>query len=150
MKSINSSTDNSAFPKETDEPPVPQGARGGLFALRIVAGVVVGVVLVFCLLYQLFEFDPLDLLPSQSVCVFKLITGKPCPGCGMTHAFIHISQFKFRTALLENPFAIPFFLIISAYAVFGDLFRVFKTKLFVYLSLAVVLIWWAIRLYLGV
>jgi len=44
-----------------------------------------------------------------AVCPFKLITGIPCPGCGMTHSFLSIIQIKIWDAACFNPFS--FFLI---------------------------------------
>jgi hypothetical protein len=43
------------------------------------------------------------------VCPFRLITGVPCPGCGMTHSFISIIQGNIWDAACFNPFS--FFLI---------------------------------------
>ena len=35
-------------------------------------------------------------------CLFKLAIGLKCPGCGLTHAFAHISRFEFAEAWGEN------------------------------------------------
>jgi len=42
-------------------------------------------------------------------CPFKLITGIPCPGCGITHSFLSIIQGNIWDAACFNPFS--FFLI---------------------------------------
>jgi hypothetical protein len=51
------------------------------------------------------------------VCPFRLITGIPCPGCGMTHAFLSIIQGNIRDAASFNPFSffIIFILVISLF-----------------------------------
>jgi hypothetical protein len=44
-----------------------------------------------------------------AVCPFRLITGIPCPGCGMTHAFLSIIKGNIWDAACFNPFS--FFII---------------------------------------
>jgi hypothetical protein len=36
-------------------------------------------------------------------CPFRLLTGIPCPGCGMTRAFLSAFQLDFRSAFLYHP-----------------------------------------------
>jgi hypothetical protein len=131
---------------ETSATDVP---RGRIDMPRWGAGAITAVMFLLCLSHLLFGFDPLDWLPAQSICVFKVATGKPCPGCGMSHAFIHISQYKFQTAFFENPFSIPLFLIIAFYFFNGDLPRVMKSPVFLYSMLGLVFLWWGARLFLG-
>lgn len=38
----------------------------------------------------------LERLPG---CAFRAVTGIPCPGCGMTHAFLLLSELRFSDAL---------------------------------------------------
>ena len=44
-------------------------------------------------------------------CIFLTIFGVPCPGCGMTHAFLALLSFRFRDAFSYNPciFLLPLF-----------------------------------------
>lgn len=35
-------------------------------------------------------------------CVFKLITGLKCPGCGVTHMFLNLFRLDFKDAWLSN------------------------------------------------
>jgi hypothetical protein len=44
----------------------------------------------------------------KGFCMFRSITGVPCPGCGMGKASVLISQGDFWGAFLMNPLAIPF------------------------------------------
>ena len=43
-------------------------------------------------------------------CFFKLFFSLPCPGCGMTRAFLEIFHFNFVSAFSYNILAIPLFL----------------------------------------
>ena len=46
-------------------------------------------------------FEAVYFLP----CVFKGVTGMPCPGCGMTRACLAILQGEFSTAWRYHPFS---------------------------------------------
>ena len=39
---------------------------------------------------------------SPTVCVFRRITGKPCPGCGMTRAVSSVMHGRFREGYRYN------------------------------------------------
>jgi hypothetical protein len=54
-------------------------------------------------------------LPLQlpSVCLFKRITGLPCCGCGMTHAFCAMARGHFEDAANFNLAAIPLAVIVA-------------------------------------
>lgn len=43
-------------------------------------------------------------LTTGNLCPFVLITGYPCPGCGMTRAVLHLLQGEFIQAAVMNPF----------------------------------------------
>ena len=45
-----------------------------------------------------------------TTCLFKNITGYPCPGCGMGRASLFLFHGEILKSLYTNPFAIPFFL----------------------------------------
>ncbi len=44
-------------------------------------------------------------------CGFKLVTGLPCPGCGLTHSFTAMAHFDFVGAVYANPFGVILFLV---------------------------------------
>ncbi len=51
-------------------------------------------------------------------CVFRLITGYQCPGCGITHSLFSIVKLDFKSAFHYNPLAfffLPFFIIYYIY-----------------------------------
>jgi hypothetical protein len=46
-----------------------------------------------------------------TVCGFKVLTGLPCPGCGLTHSFCAIGKGDWREALAFNAVGPPLFLV---------------------------------------
>ncbi|MDR2611234.1 MAG: DUF2752 domain-containing protein [Clostridiales Family XIII bacterium] len=49
-------------------------------------------------------------------CPFRLITGIPCPGCGMTHAFLAAFRFDFADAFRWHPLFPLVMLMMAGYA----------------------------------
>jgi len=54
-------------------------------------------------------------LPALPLCPFKMLTGLPCPGCGLTHAFCDISHGHLKLAWQANPFGFLFYLLALAF-----------------------------------
>jgi hypothetical protein len=52
---------------------------------------------------------PATHIPRTPVCLFKLLTGWPCPGCGLTHSFCFISHGQLSEAWASNPFGFLFY-----------------------------------------
>jgi hypothetical protein len=50
-------------------------------------------------------------------CPFRLITGIPCPGCGMTHAFLAAFRFDFTEAFRWHPLFPLVMLMIVGYGI---------------------------------
>ncbi len=48
-------------------------------------------------------------VPSVNLCQFKLATGLPCPGCGLTRATILMAHGDFTRAWMYNPFILAIF-----------------------------------------
>lgn len=69
------------------------------------------VFLSFPCLVLISRFFPFDRLPV--VCVFRLITGYPCPTCGLTRSVVAITHLDLIKALQMNPFG---FLVIGGLA----------------------------------
>ena len=111
----------------------------------LVIGVVVVVVLFF--------LDPSQhaLMPK---CVFKLLTGYSCPGCGFqraVHAFLHgdvMGAVRFNLFLMVG---VPYLLIVAVASIIPKTertaaFRRFAFhKCWVYLYVTLFCIWWVVR-----
>ena len=70
------------------------------------------------LLHALFGMDPARVLNSlPDLCIFHRLTGYKCPGCGMTHAFLHLGRFELFLAMKYN--------IFSVFLFYGGLFTLF-------------------------
>ena len=41
-----------------------------------------------------------------SICLMKLLAGRPCPGCGMTRAFLYLGHGRISEALSLNPLSL--------------------------------------------
>jgi len=62
------------------------------------------------------SFLGISLMP----CPFRWVTGLPCPGCGMTRAFLSLLQGQWSIALHYHLFA-PFFMLIGLLVVFASI-----------------------------
>jgi hypothetical protein len=69
-----------------------------------------------------FVFPP-DGLPALPLCQFKAVTGKPCPGCGLTRSFSAISHGRLREAAAFNPFGFPLYALAVFFLFFPLLCR---------------------------
>lgn len=45
---------------------------------------------------------------ADTICLFRIITGYPCPGCGIGRGMALLLHLQFYEALMMNPLAIPF------------------------------------------
>lgn len=41
--------------------------------------------------------------PRGSLCLFRRVSGVPCPGCGMTRAFAHLAKGEWSEAARDHP-----------------------------------------------
>ena len=55
------------------------------------------------------------LTPFSIPCLFKLLTGIPCPACGLTRSFVFVSQFNFLGAITSNILFLPLAAGLAAY-----------------------------------
>ena len=77
--------------------------------LRAAILCVLGVVVASGIAHALLGIDVAGQLHFFSLCPFHAV-GIPCPGCGMTRAFLLLSQFRFADAVAANP-AAPFLFV---------------------------------------
>jgi Protein of unknown function (DUF2752) len=50
--------------------------------------------------------SPGDATSGPVVCPFRLVTGLPCPGCGMTRAWVFMTHGRVADAVSANPFVL--------------------------------------------
>lgn len=43
--------------------------------------------------------------PEGTICLFRRLTEVPCPGCGLTRAFVHLARGEWLAALADHPLA---------------------------------------------
>jgi hypothetical protein len=62
---------------------------------------------------------------SVNICLFRQVTGIPCPSCGTTHAVLSIAQGRFGKAAYENILGYPLLLVIIILPlwILADLYR---------------------------
>src|SRR4051794_26787095 len=58
-------------------------------------------------------------------CLFHLVTGIPCPGCGSTRAILQLVQGHVAAALFFNPLATLAAFLLAVYCVYAALVLVF-------------------------
>ena len=92
------------------------------------------------------------------LCPFRALTGYPCPGCGMTRAFSALAHGEPLRALLYNPLSPILFLagilvwmsaaatLLNLHGVRAALARLRPTTEVSYMFMALMLIWWVVRL----
>lgn len=66
-----------------------------------------------------------ELALAPSVCIFKQVTGIPCPSCGSTRSVLSFLDGDFFNALIWNPFGIIIilFLLITPFWLLFDLLK---------------------------
>jgi hypothetical protein len=106
-----------------DESPAPldQRARDRRFAAILLAGLTA--VFISSVL-----FNPSEVQPDGqyfTICVFKRLTGMPCPGCGLTHSFCALGHGDLKAGFAFNLLGPPLFVcaallwLRSAFFIFG-------------------------------
>jgi len=63
------------------------------------------------------------LLNNHSFCIFKLIFGFPCPGCGMTRALVCVFRLDLKRAFAFHPL---WFVVLVIFILF--ILKLFKVK----------------------
>jgi hypothetical protein len=93
---------------------------------------------------------PPQALPGTAACAFRALTGKSCPGCGLTRAFCCISRGRFHAAWNHNPFGLPLYALTVFFLLFPWLNRLWpqtgramrRAKLGVWLPLVMLAAFW--------
>ncbi|PIU19970.1 MAG: hypothetical protein COT18_04715 [Elusimicrobia bacterium CG08_land_8_20_14_0_20_59_10] len=120
--------------------------RPDLF-LRLVAAVVLAVTALSGLAH-LAGGSLVSALPHTQLCFFRALTGLPCPGCGMTHAFLALGRLDFAGAFAHNPLVFPLAALLMLCAA-GRIPRILRCAGVVNWALLGVLVFWCGRLLPG-
>lgn len=86
---------------------------------------------------------------SGTMCYFKTITGLPCPGCGLTRAFISLYKGSIKDAFMFHPlwFLIP---AIAGVIIFKDFLylarKAYNSKIFWCSALLIFMVCYSIRM----
>lgn len=86
--------------------------------LRGAIALALGVTLASGLLRAICDVDLLRHLCLFPACPFHAVSGLPCPGCGMTRAFLLLGQLRVGAALAAHPLA-PGLLLVMLWALLG-------------------------------
>lgn len=62
-----------------------------------------------------FALDPAHIDDGPVLCPFRLLTGLPCPGCGLTRSWVYLAHGQWSDAWLANPFGIVSMLGVLAF-----------------------------------
>ncbi|MCP4714095.1 MAG: DUF2752 domain-containing protein [Deltaproteobacteria bacterium] len=97
----------------------------------------------------LFQYDIMACLPDVSLCPFHVLTGRQCPGCGMTRALLSLGQLDIQQALRHNPLALPLAIVMLLYIVNRKLLVPLNRRSIHTILLVTVLLFWTTRLLKG-
>jgi len=109
-------------------------------------GVILSIVLLSGILSCFWNINLIGYLPDKPLCLFHALTGKLCPGCGMSRSFLLLGQLKIREALQINIFSVPLITLMLVYFTLGHIPAWMKTKGLASISLFAVLVFWLVRL----
>ena len=98
----------------------------------------------FAAVFYIFTF----LLGNRTLCVFKTTYGIPCPGCGMTRAFIYFFRGNISKAFYYHPlfFLLIITLLIVIFRNKDYVSKIYNSKIFWIVILVVFIIVWAVRM----
>jgi len=113
----------------------PDGAGAGDRSLAL-AGLTVGALAIA------FVASPATIEDGPVICPFRLATGLPCPGCGLTRAWVYLAHGQWSDAWSANPFGLVTMALAVVYVVavgwawalgraFPDIGRIVRSKAFI-------------------
>ena len=97
--------------------------------LNILAGV--RIALIFGMLIFMLAINP-ESIKDVSLCIGYILTGRVCPGCGGTRAFVNMLHFNFADAFYFNPatalFIYPAFMLLYINDIYAFIYRLVTKK----------------------
>lgn len=67
------------------------------------------------------KLDPSEVAAHFPACLFRLVTGLPCPGCGMLRGLMQAWRLDWAGAFHHHPLALPLLALWSAWVLRGAL-----------------------------
>ncbi len=113
--------------------------------LKFSISLILGIVFISGLLYHIYQIDLVSFLDRTQLCLFRAITGKKCPGCGMTHAFLAIGKLQIKEAIEYNLFSLPLFLISVIYLFYPGQKEWYHNRVLMSAVLIAALAYWILR-----
>lgn len=107
------------------------------------------VLLISSICYYCFHINFNDYLSRISLCPFHLMTGIPCPGCGISRAMILLSQFKIIESLKMNYLAIFLLLAMLIYLFLGRIPLIKRYPIITFILLIIVIALWIHKIILS-
>jgi len=101
------------------------------------------------IILQVFLVIILEILNVTGICIFKIITGYPCPFCGLTRSFEALMRGELETSFYYSFITTPLlvmFATILVYFMSSDKIQVFSGKRKIIVLLIVILIQWLTKL----
>ena len=89
------------------------------------------------IVYFSISYIILDLL--NTTCIFIYLFNVPCPGCGMTRAFLSLLKLDFKSAFIYNPtiFLMPYIV----YYIFGNPKAKWHKYILIFIGLVLITSW---------
>ena len=87
-----------------------KGTRADFFKALLIVWMIIGILTSLVLIVP-FIFLPDTLYSATPECIWKTVYGKPCPLCGMTHAFVLLSKGNIEDALIENSYSLKLYMV---------------------------------------
>jgi hypothetical protein len=115
--------------------------------LFFVIGSILFLVVASGILFYIWKINLVNYISGIPLCPFNALTGKPCPGCGMSRAFLLLGQLKIIEALKMNLFSVPLLLLMIVYFIFGRIPQWLQKKYLAYIFLFAILTLWIIQLF---
>lgn len=83
--------------------------------------------------FLIYYNDKGNLEAEQSFCPFKMLTGLPCPGCGITKSMVYFYDGNIYKSLLHHLFG-PFIIILSLFLLVKFTFEIINKRTFMAIS----------------
>lgn len=119
--------------------PPPEGVLRAAVALFVLGLIATG------LAHAWIGFEPLLLSDWLPGCAFRALTGLRCPGCGMTHALLLLTQLRVTESLAAHPAALVLVAAASLWLLRPEWTRAWQRSSVQAGALVVLIVLWVLR-----